>query len=124
MQTGSSPCLTAGERSKLLGILSRLESPFDGERAAAALLASRMLRAKNLQWDSLIAVPDVREAPTDRTLIQWRNDLSTCQRHLADLPDWPRVFTVGVARRKTSPTPAQREKLAEIVEWLRSRGLS
>ena len=78
MQTGSSPCLTAGERSKLLGILSRLESPFDGERAAAALLASRMLRAKNLQWDSLIAVPDVREAPTDRTLIQWRNDLSIC----------------------------------------------
>jgi hypothetical protein len=46
---GLSPC----ERSRLAGILSRLSSSFDSERAAAGLLATAFVTKHNLTWSDL-----------------------------------------------------------------------
>ena len=51
----SSPCgaLTQREQRRLARILARLASPFDGERAAAALLASAFLANHGLSWSDV-----------------------------------------------------------------------
>ena len=52
----SSP-LTAENRDRLVAILGMLGSTFDSERAAAGLIASRLLRDRGLTWDRVIAPP-------------------------------------------------------------------
>lgn len=47
--------LTPRERAKLSGILARLASPYDGERAAAGLLASAFVTKHGLAWADLTA---------------------------------------------------------------------
>jgi hypothetical protein len=51
------PELSPGERTRLAGILSRLASPFDSERATAALLASAFVTKHNLTWSHLASLP-------------------------------------------------------------------
>jgi hypothetical protein len=41
------------ERARLAGILARLASPFEGERAAAGLLASAFVAKHELTWSHL-----------------------------------------------------------------------
>ena len=48
--TGS---LAPSEQVRLAGILSRLASPFEGERAPAAVLASAFVARQHLQWSDL-----------------------------------------------------------------------
>ena len=56
--------LSASDRLKLASILSRLESNFDGERAAAGLLATAFLKKHNLSWSDLTLLrPAVKEKP-------------------------------------------------------------
>jgi hypothetical protein len=43
------------ERAKLSSILARLASPYDGERAAAGLLASAFVAKHGLAWADLTA---------------------------------------------------------------------
>jgi hypothetical protein len=50
---GGSLALSARERSRLAGILSRLSSSFDSERAAAGLLATAFVNKHNLMWSDL-----------------------------------------------------------------------
>lgn len=47
--------LTPRERARLAAILARLASPYDGERAAAGLLASAFVAEHGLMWTDLIA---------------------------------------------------------------------
>ena len=47
--------LTPRERTKLSNILARLASPYDGERAAAGLLASAFVAKHGLAWADLTA---------------------------------------------------------------------
>lgn len=46
--------LSAREQARLAGILSRLASSFEGERAAAGLLATEFLSRHHLNWTDLI----------------------------------------------------------------------
>ncbi|WP_158747570.1 hypothetical protein [Acidisphaera sp. L21] len=46
--------LTPRERTRLAGILARLASPFESERAAAGLLASAYMAKHNLTWSDLM----------------------------------------------------------------------
>lgn len=48
---------------KLAAVLARLESLFDGERAAAGLLASRMVRAAGLTWHDVLRGPAPEPSP-------------------------------------------------------------
>ena len=47
--------MTPRERARLSGILARLASPYDGERAAAGLLASAFVAKHGLAWADLTA---------------------------------------------------------------------
>lgn len=48
--------LTPRERARLAGILARLASPYESERAAAGLLASAFVEKHGLTWTDLTAV--------------------------------------------------------------------
>jgi hypothetical protein len=68
--------LTPREKARLCGILARLASPYDGERAAAGLLASAFVAKHGLAWADLTetlrpaskaaAVPDAPSPGLDR----------------------------------------------------------
>lgn len=47
--------LTPRERARLSSILARLASPYEGERAAAGLLASAFVTKRGLAWADLTA---------------------------------------------------------------------
>ena len=49
--------LTPRERTRLAGILSRLASPFESERAAAGLLATAFIEKHGLAWEDLTSLP-------------------------------------------------------------------
>jgi hypothetical protein len=60
--------LSARERTRLEGILARLASPFESERAAAALLASAFVAKHDLTWSHLTSLlQPVGDAPDGRT---------------------------------------------------------
>ncbi len=47
--------MTPRERARLSSILARLASPYEGERAAAGLLASAFVAKRGLAWADLTA---------------------------------------------------------------------
>ncbi len=119
-----SAMLSPTELRRLVAVLSRLGSAFDGERAAAALLASRMLRDRGLTWDTLLSARPSGPAPsrpadppgntgTDFTLCLWNIKLLT---------DWEQRFIRSVATVKQR-TPAQSRKVTEIADALRKSGV-
>ena len=73
---------------RLVGTLARLDSPHDGERAAAALLASRQMRNLGLDWDTLLRGPPRAAAPP----AGWRRLLRHCQAHAHELTPWEKAF--------------------------------
>jgi len=52
--------LSVREQARLAGILSRLASPFENERAIAGLLASAMVEKHGLLWSDVISLPQPR----------------------------------------------------------------
>jgi hypothetical protein len=57
--------LTPRERARLAGILARLASPYESERAAAGLLASAFVAKHGLTWADLTTLlRPLPEAPT------------------------------------------------------------
>ncbi len=57
--------MTPRERARLNSILTRLASPYDGERAAAGLLASAFVAKHGLAWADLTAtLQPAAEIPT------------------------------------------------------------
>lgn len=129
MPTGSARAVTAPARlppalrNRLVGILGRLGSDHDGERAAAGLLASRMLRERGLSWDEVVATPDA--APTGPLgAADAGRDLDLCKRHWNDLGSWMRAFVIGVSNQRRPLTAAQRAKLAEVAAELRGKGVA
>lgn len=53
------------EQARLAHILARLASPFENERAIAALLATAFLARHGLTWSDLSALPQPVEASTE-----------------------------------------------------------
>ena len=60
--------LSDAERATLSRILGKLGSDFEGERAAAGLLASRFVRSRGLAWDAVLApVALIEDRCTDQS---------------------------------------------------------
>lgn len=121
--------LSPAELRKLVGILGRLGSDHDGERAAAGLLASRLLRAAGLGWDDLLTAPKLQQAPdgTQGGHGSWSpggSDLTTCLRWLGELNAWEVGFVTDLRRKRRPLSPAQAAKLQQIADNLRARGLA
>jgi len=85
--------MTPRERARLSSILARLASPYDGERAAAGLLASTFVAKHGLAWADLTATlqpatkasaalkePSPRQEQRRNGNKTWRG---FCRRHLA-----------------------------------------
>jgi len=113
------PDLTSEERTRLVGILGRLGSTFDGERAAAGLLASRLLKARGLSWEDLLGKPSRPKAPPPGG--NRCGDLQFCLRHLAELSEWEQQFIVS-ARGFRRLSPKQAEVVRGIADTLRRYG--
>ena len=134
------PPLTAAERTRLVGILGRLDSPFEGEQVAAALAAIRFLKDRGVTWDDVIP-PPACPSGTSRTWgtyqggrrepprppegsAGWQGDLAFCKRHLAELEEWPAEFVVSISAWRKSLSPEQVAKLAQIARKLRAQGFA
>lgn len=119
---------TPAERTRLVGILGMLGSAHDGERSAAAALASRMVRDRGITWEALILGGGDRQggawAGEAGTGSGWRSVLAFCQRHQAALSAWEARFTCDLRDRRTTPTPKQIAKLRQIADTLRLRGFA
>ena len=112
--------ISPNTRRRLLGVLARLDSDFEGERSAAGLLATRMLREAGLSWDDLIGAPEALRQ-RDVAPVGWRVDLALAQRHVSFLRDWEKGF-VGSLERRATLTAKQKLVLTEIAANLRVRG--
>ena len=120
------PTMDEAARRRFAGILGRLGSDHDGERAAAALLATRMLGSAGLTWQDValpgeIAEPALAKPPP--TAPDWRDDLDLCTRHVSRLNAWEQGFIKGLQPLLTI-SPKQRDTLCEIATVLRDAGLS
>ena len=100
-------------RRKLVSILGMLGSDADGERAAAGLLATKLLKSASLTWDQLIPEQPIalhRDAPPSPA---WRATVAFCQKRNWQLTAWERGFLESVACRR-SLSPKQHAILSRV----------
>ncbi len=98
----------AGRLAKILG---RLGSPHGGERAAAALLADRLIRDSGATWEAALGIADAAD-----------DTPPTCHRALArlllgrlpELSERDRAFLEGMADWWRAPSPKQKAWLAGL----------
>ncbi len=115
--------LTDVERTRLVRLLGMLGSDFGGERANAAQLASKLLKARELTWDELIAPPKLCHQRSN-DMPYWRDDLALCQWYPEHLNSWEAKFIRSLALRRQGLTSNQVAKLAQVAASLRARGLA
>ena len=122
------PLLTSAERTHLISILACFGSDFDSERAAAGLLASRMLQERQLTWDQLLAgrvAQQDRQADARRPDAQGgRTSLDLCRRHQRHLSAWEKAFVAALARQHRPLTSGQTAKLTQIAAALCALGFT
>ena len=108
---------------RLVGVLGMLGSDAAGERAAAALLANRLVKDHGLQWSDLIgaAPASPRQAGPGPTP-DGAADLALCLRHLGVVTAWESNFLQSIQRRRRSFK--QMEILRGIASDLRRRGFA
>ena len=103
------------ELTRLAAILSRLDSDFAGERAAAGLLASREVRKLGLTWVEVVA-PARLPPPASGLAAEthWRDVIGRCQQHDDELTDWEADFLASLSgfSRITGKQQAMLEKIA------------
>ncbi len=93
--------LAPPQRTKLIAILGMLGSEFDGERAAAALKASELVKANGLTWHDLLS-PQPQQ-PQDPAVANWRAMLHDCMASNL-MTEWERGFLQSLMGfRKISP---------------------
>jgi len=124
-----SAVLSSAERERLVKILGLLSSDHDGERAAAGLQASRLMRARNLTWDdvlgsavSVLSMSGMPPWPSPGTACPASRlgDMHLVLRNLALLGEWERGFIRSVAHCPRW-SPKQAARFAEIVDKVRAK---
>lgn len=116
--------LSPDDRRRLAGVLARLSSDYAGERDAAALLASRIVRDRDVTWLDVLRADLPARAPDaagPRHNAAPSSDLALCLRHLNQLNGWEQQFARSLATVMRR-TPGQARKLAEIAGALRKNG--
>jgi hypothetical protein len=101
---------------RLSRILGMLGSDYDGERAAAGLKATQLLREAGLTWDDLVR-PSAAPAPPPEPLGFRMRAMQALTRG-ALLTDWERGFLASIARQGRPLSPRQRSVLVRIEERL------
>ncbi len=121
--------LAAEQMTRLIKILGLLASDRDGERAAAAWQASRIIKSAGLTWEEVLARPSLPPPHLNRAASDpqrpdavWFDDARLAQRHVAELTPWERQFIAKIAFLITL-SRKQTVILAGIAAALRARGL-
>ncbi len=113
----------ARDTERLAKILGRLGSEFDGERAAAGVMATRFLKERHLTWTELLEPPaPASVAPTcpccrPSPEFGWRRLADLCLQigHELDLlSEWEAGFLGTLRRRGYPPTAKQAAVLCRI----------
>ncbi len=116
--------LNSDDRRRLAGVLARLSSNHAGERDAAALLASRIVRDRDVTWLDVLRADLPARAPDTadpRHNAASSTDLALCLRHIGQLSGWEQQFVRSVATMARR-SPGQARKLVEIADALRKNG--
>jgi hypothetical protein len=97
--------LTQAEVDRLRNIVARLDSDFEGERAAAALLATRLLKSRGLIWSEVVLPPPARPAskraqPDEQP---WRRTVGKLLARPGSLRAWEREEFLPSLLRFESP---------------------
>ncbi len=119
--------MALADLQRLANVLGLLGSPHAGERDAAALAADRLVRGRGLTWKEILCgstAPPVRRAASSAPPRGWRADLTLAQAHLAQLNGWEREFVLSISANRSSLSPGQQAKLAEIAAELRHKGFA
>lgn len=113
--------MTPTERRRLVGVLGLLASDQDGERAAAGLLATRLLRSAGATWEEVIPEKSGQLGHSIPTPSGWRTDLALTQRQVRFLRAWEQNFVSSLVTVR-APSQKQQAILREIAGSLRARG--
>ncbi len=102
----ASASLSPRDLTRLVGVLGMLGSDHVGERAAAALAASRMVRNAGLTWGELLQPrldgPGPPPPPPPPPPPGWHEMVTHCQAHPDQLTQWENDFLRTLARRGTA----------------------
>lgn len=111
---------------KLGKLLALLSSEFAGERAAAALLAGRLLKSLGFSWADLVerafAMPNAPPRPSEPPssgFCEMARGLFSCW---PELTMTERSFLRAVAFQDFAPSPCQLRRLDRIAERVGRRG--
>lgn len=110
--------------TRLAKIAGRLGSDFDGERAAAAAAATRILRDNNLTWSDLVlggATARTNPAPASAATLpqEIARQILLGKRHL--LSPWEAQFAENLAQWRGRVTPKQAARLTQLCADLKTR---
>jgi hypothetical protein len=102
-----------GRLEKLLGMLG---SEHSGERAAAALKATKLLREHNATWRDVLRTPEPASSSPRRPPDERANAREVLRMNRAGLTDWECNFLNSIAAGRGPLTVRQSTKLRTIVE--------
>ena len=118
--------LTPAEANRVINLLSRLASDHDGERAAAGMLVTRLIKGKGLQWSDLIQPALTYAPPLPETEMphHWRRQATRCLACEDLLTAWEISFLNSVLYRSRQDflTAKQLETLDTITANIARRG--
>ena len=120
-------------RRKLAIIAARLGSDYEGERSAAALLATRLLEGFGLRWDDVLAAPALPEKeprereprarnprePRRRARSEWvepvdyREAMQRCSEYLDIFTPWENSFILEMLPKPSSAWTPRRVAVAD-----------
>jgi hypothetical protein len=116
-----SAALTPAELERLRNICARLESDVEGERAAAGLLASRLLRDRGLVWADVVQSAPTEHRPPQPSAPPWRNTVRKLLDKPGSLRAWEKEELLPSLLRFEKLSPKQRAVLNQIADRVLGR---
>jgi hypothetical protein len=98
--------LDSGVANRLAKLCGMFSSQHEGERASAAAMADKLVRAQGLTWPEVIA--------PNQTALALEEQIGVALANLDVLTDWEREFIHGINGR-LQLSPKQADRLARIV---------
>jgi hypothetical protein len=100
--------------NKLAKICGMFGSVHEGERAAAAAAADRMIHEIGLRWTDIINVPLVPTEAISADSVDWKDALDVCLDCIHALDLRSRAFVQSLSRWRGEPSQKQLEWLFDI----------
>jgi hypothetical protein len=99
--------------NKLAKICGMFGSVHEGERAAAAALADRMVSELGLRWADVISVPLVPAEPGHEE-VSWQAALDACLEHVHELDPRSKAFVQSLSGWRGTPSTKQIDWIFDI----------